>query len=175
MTRPSARPGPPGSARRTSTGHPTPDPCAKLLEERIALRLRHREHRVPGQDVSPYVTVGAPGAVPLAADTPGRRSAPPGARAVLRGAAPPEPVEGLTSDLAGRAQEPALTRSRSRSRSRSRLEETLVRRTGRDPGQVSAGIARDLVLDAGEAVEYGPVDRVVPRGRGVTGGAPDAG
>jgi ATP-dependent Clp protease protease subunit len=88
---------------------------------------------------------------------------------VLRGAAPPEPVEGLTSDLAGRAQEPAL------SRSRSRLEETLVRRTGRDPGQVSAGIARDMVLDAREAVEYGPVDRVVPRGRGVTGGAPDAG
>ncbi|USQ86947.1 ATP-dependent Clp protease proteolytic subunit [Streptomyces phaeoluteigriseus] len=164
MTRPSARPVPPGSARRTSTGHPTPGPCAKLLEERIALRLRHREHRVPVRDVSPYVTAGVPAAVPPAAGTPGRRSALPGARVALRRAAPPEPVEGLTSDLPVRAREPALT---------SRLEEMLVRRTGRDPGQVSGGIERDLVLHAWEAVEYGPVARVAPRG--VTGGAPDAG
>ncbi|MFE7650329.1 ATP-dependent Clp protease proteolytic subunit [Streptomyces phaeoluteigriseus] len=175
MTRPSARPVPPGSARRTSTGHPTPDPCAKLLEERIALRLRHREHRVPGRDVSPYVTAaGVPAVVPPAEGTPRSRSALPAARVVLRRAAPPEPpepVEGRTSDLAVRAREPALTRSRPRPR----LEEMLVRHTGRDPGQVSADIERDPVLHAREAVEYGPVDRDVPRGRGVTGGAPDAG
>ncbi|MFD5270205.1 ATP-dependent Clp protease proteolytic subunit [Streptomyces sp. NPDC058335] len=210
MTRPSARPVLPEFTERTSAGHRTLDPCAKLLEERIVLlgtpiddaaandlmaRLMYLEHRDPDRDISLYVNspggsfsamsavydtlrhiacdvatvclgrAGSPAAVLLAAGTPGKRSALPGARVVLRRPALPEPVEGRTSDLVVRAEELARTRSR--------LEEMLVRHTGRDPRQVSADIERDLILDAREAVEYGLVDRVAP-GRRVTGGAPDA-
>lgn len=162
----------------------------------VMARLMYLEHGAPDRDISLYVNspggsfsamsavydtlrhltcdvetvclgqAGSPAAVLVAAGTPGKRSALPGARVVLRRPALPEPVEGRRSDLALRAEELARTRSR--------LEEMLVRHTGRAPGQVSTDLERDLTLDAREAVEYGLVDRVVP-GRGVTGGAPDAG
>ena len=162
----------------------------------VMAQLMYLEHRNPDRDISLYVNspggsfsamsavydtlryitcdvetvclglAGSPAAVLLAAGTPGKRSALPGARVILRQPALPEPVEGRTSDLVVQAEELARTRTR--------LEEMLVRHTGRDPGQVSADLERDLILDAREAVEYGLVDRVVP-GRRVIGGAPDAG
>ncbi|MFM9630850.1 MULTISPECIES: ATP-dependent Clp protease proteolytic subunit [Streptomyces] len=162
----------------------------------VTARLMYLEHRAPDRDISLYVNspggsfsamsavydtlrhltcdvrtvclgrAGSLAAVLLAAGTPGKRSALPGARVVLRPPAPPEPAEGRTSDLVVRAEELARTRSR--------LEEMLVRHTGRAAGQVSADLERDLILDAREAVEYGLVDRV-EHARGVAGGVPDAG
>ncbi|MFD7405844.1 ATP-dependent Clp protease proteolytic subunit [Streptomyces sp. NPDC059866] len=93
-------------------------------------------------------------AVLLAAGTPGKRYALPGARVVLRQPALPEPIEGQASDLAIQAEE--LTRVRAR------LEEMLVRHTGRTPEQVGADIERDKILTAQEAVEYGLIDRIIP-------------
>jgi ATP-dependent Clp protease, protease subunit len=166
----------------------------------VTAQLMYLEHRAPDRDICLYVNspggsfsamsavydtlrhltcdvrtvclgrAGSPAAVLLAAGTPGKRSALPGARVVLRPSALPEPAEGRTSDLVVRAEELARTRSR--------LEEMLVRHTGRAAGQVSADLERDLILDAREAVEYGLVDRVEHAREvtgGVTGGAPDAG
>ncbi|RZB20051.1 ATP-dependent Clp protease proteolytic subunit [Streptomyces sp. F001] len=93
-------------------------------------------------------------AVLLAAGTPGKRYALPGARVVLRQPALPEPIEGQAGDLAIQAEE--LTRVRAR------LEEMLVRHTGRTPEQVGADIERDKILTAQEAVEYGLIDRIIP-------------
>ncbi|GGP96250.1 putative ATP-dependent Clp protease proteolytic subunit-like protein [Streptomyces griseomycini] len=94
----------------------------------------------------------------LAAGTPGKRSALPGARLVLRQPALTEPVEGRASDLVVRAEE--------LSRIRSRTEEMLVRHTGRTAEQVRSDIERDTVLDARAAVERGLADRIVPDRRG---------
>ncbi|MDH6623150.1 ATP-dependent Clp protease protease subunit [Streptomyces sp. LBL] len=108
---------------------------------------------------------GTSAAVLLAAGTPGKRSALPGARMVIRQPEITEPVEGQASDLAIQAEE--LTRMRSR------LEEMLVRHTGRTSEQVHADIERDRFLTAQEAVEYGLVDRLVPS-RKVSGTSPGA-
>ena len=96
---------------------------------------------------------GSSAAVLLAAGTPGKRLALPGARVVIHQPALYEPVQGQASDLAIQADE--LTRTRHR------LEEMLVRHTGRSPEQVSADIERDHILDAQGALEYGLVDRIV--------------
>ncbi|MER5193567.1 ATP-dependent Clp protease proteolytic subunit [Streptomyces sp. NPDC002755] len=101
-------------------------------------------------------------AVLLAAGTPGKRYALPGARMTIRQPSPPEPFEGRASDLAVRAEELARTRAG--------LEEMLVRHTGRTPEQVAADIERDRFLTAQEAVEYGLVDGIVP-GRRASAGA----
>jgi ATP-dependent Clp protease protease subunit len=96
----------------------------------------------------------------LAAGTPGKRFALPGARLVLRQPALQEPVEGQAGDLAIQAEELI--------RIRARMEDMLVRHTGRSAEQVRADIERDKVLDAQAAVDYGLVDRIVPhRRRGV--------
>ncbi|MFF5188606.1 ATP-dependent Clp protease proteolytic subunit [Streptomyces sp. NPDC000345] len=108
---------------------------------------------------------GSSAAVLLAAGTPGKRFALPGARMVIRQPALPEPVEGQTSDLAIQAEELARTRDL--------LEEMLVRHTGRTPERVTEDIERDLILTAPQAVEYGLVDGVVPSRRGAAG-APGA-
>ncbi|WP_217169599.1 ATP-dependent Clp protease proteolytic subunit [Streptomyces sp. AC512_CC834] len=97
---------------------------------------------------------GSSAAVLLAAGTPGKRAVLPGARVVIRQPALTEPVQGQASDLAIQADELI--------RVRTRLEEILVRHTGRTPGQVSADIERDTILDARQALEYGLVDRIVP-------------
>ncbi|MFF4274552.1 ATP-dependent Clp protease proteolytic subunit [Streptomyces sp. NPDC001536] len=97
---------------------------------------------------------GSSAAVLLAAGTPGKRFALPGARVVIHQPSLPQPVEGQASDLAIQAEELA--------RVRFRLEEMLVRHTGRTHEQVTADIERDKILDAQEAVEYGLVDRIVP-------------
>ncbi|MFF7449441.1 MULTISPECIES: ATP-dependent Clp protease proteolytic subunit [unclassified Streptomyces] len=97
---------------------------------------------------------GSSAAVLLAAGTPGKRFALPGARMVIHQPSLPQPVEGQASDLAIQAAELG--------RVRARLEELLVRHTGRTPEQVAADIERDKVLDAQEALEYGLVDRIIP-------------
>ncbi|MEV5813671.1 ATP-dependent Clp protease proteolytic subunit [Streptomyces mutabilis] len=108
---------------------------------------------------------GSSAAVLLAAGTPGKRAALPGARVMIRQPALTGPVQGQASDVAIQADE--LTRVRGL------LEEILVRHTGRTPEQVSADIERDTILDARQALEYGLVDRIVP-GRGVAPGTPGA-
>lgn len=100
-------------------------------------------------------------AVLLAAGTPGKRFALPGARMTIRQPALPEPVEGQASDLAIQAGELARTRAS--------LEEMLVRHTGRPPEQVTADVERDTFLNAREAVEYGLVDGIVPSRKGRAG------
>jgi ATP-dependent Clp protease protease subunit len=97
---------------------------------------------------------GSSASVLLAAGTPGKRFALPGARMTIRQPALPEPVEGQASDLAIQADELA--------RIRATLEEMLARHTGRTPEQVTADIERDKYLTAQEAVEYGLVDGIIP-------------
>lgn len=97
---------------------------------------------------------GAAGAVLLAAGTPGKRFALPGARVVIHQPGLPEPIEGQASDLAIQADE--LTRIRTR------LEEMLALHCGRSREQVSEDIERDKVLSAQEALEYGLVDAIIP-------------
>ncbi|MGW2049781.1 ATP-dependent Clp protease proteolytic subunit [Streptomyces sp. NPDC001858] len=96
-------------------------------------------------------------AVLLAAGTPGKRFALPGARMTIRQPSLPGPVEGQTSDLAIQAEELA--------RVRASLEAMLVRHTGRTPEQVTEDIERDKILTAPEALEYGLVDAVIPSRR----------
>jgi ATP-dependent Clp protease protease subunit len=89
----------------------------------------------------------------LAAGTPGKRLALPGARVVLHQPSFSGPVEGQASDLAIQAEELMRTRDL--------LEELLVRHTGRSAEQVHEDIERDNILDAQGALEYGLVDRIV--------------
>jgi ATP-dependent Clp protease, protease subunit len=96
---------------------------------------------------------GSSAAVLLAAGTPGKRLALPGARVVIHQPALYEPVQGQASDLAIQADE--LTRLRTQ------LEDMLVRHTGRGHEQVSADIERDKIMDAQEALGYGLVDRII--------------
>ncbi|MGW2715895.1 ATP-dependent Clp protease proteolytic subunit [Streptomyces sp. NPDC001356] len=123
--------------------------------------------RYVGCDVATYCLgqASASAAVLLAAGTPGKRFALPGARMVLEQPALPEPVRGQPSDLLIQAEE--LTRIRAT------LVEMLARHTGRTTGQVHEDLERDLILDAAGAVAYGLVDGIVPTRRG-TPGAPDA-
>jgi ATP-dependent Clp protease protease subunit len=150
----------------------------------VTAQLMYLEHKEPDRDISLYVNspggsfsamtavydtmrfvtcdvetvclgqAGAAAAVLLAAGTPGKRFALPGARIVLHQPALPEPVEGQASDLAVQAEELL--------RVRAGLEEMLARHTGRSREQVSADIERERVLTAQEALEYGLVDRIVP-------------
>ncbi|MGW0536733.1 ATP-dependent Clp protease proteolytic subunit [Streptomyces sp. NPDC003032] len=93
-------------------------------------------------------------AVLLAAGTPGKRQALPGARVLVRQPSAPEPFQGQASDLAIQADEMLRTRRL--------LEELLARHTGQSPDRVSADIERDKILDAAAALEYGLVDRIIP-------------
>ncbi|TXS46210.1 ATP-dependent Clp protease proteolytic subunit [Streptomyces sp. uw30] len=150
----------------------------------VMAQFMYLEHKDPDQDISLYINspggafsamsaiydtmqfvacdveticlgqAASAGAVLLAAGTPGKRFALPGARVVIHQPALPEPVEGQASDLAIQADE--LTRVRTR------LEELLARHTGRAREQVAADIERDKILNAQEALEYGLVDRIIP-------------
>ncbi|MEU6127152.1 ATP-dependent Clp protease proteolytic subunit [Streptomyces sp. NPDC047123] len=93
-------------------------------------------------------------AVLLAAGTPGKRSALPGARVLIHQPSLAEPIQGQATDLAIQADELLRTRSL--------LEEMLARHTGRARARISADIERDTILDAPAAREYGLVDRIVP-------------
>ncbi|MET7569370.1 ATP-dependent Clp protease proteolytic subunit [Streptomyces sp. NPDC005492] len=162
-------------------------PIDDISANDVMAQFMHLEHQAPDRDISLYINspggsftamsaiydtlqyvscdveticlgqAGSSAAVLLAAGTPGKRSALPGARMVIHQPSLPEPVHGQASDLAIQAQELARTRSR--------LEELLARHTGRTVEQVSADIERDRILDAQQALEYGLVDRIVPSRR----------
>ncbi|AZM51413.1 ATP-dependent Clp protease proteolytic subunit [Streptomyces sp. WAC 01529] len=93
-------------------------------------------------------------AVLLAAGTPGKRHALPGARVLIHQPSVAEPMRGQAGDLAIQADEVLRTRRL--------LEELLVRHTGQSPERITADIERDKILDAPAAVEYGLVDRIIP-------------
>ncbi|MFE9811687.1 ATP-dependent Clp protease proteolytic subunit [Streptomyces sp. NPDC005548] len=161
----------------------------------VMAQFTHLEHRDPDRDISLYINspggsfgamtavydtmrfvtcdvrtvclgqAASAAAVLLAAGTPGKRLALPGARVLVHQPSVADPVHGRASDLMVHAEE--LTRTRTA------LEEMLVRHTGQSPERVTADIGRDLLLDAPAALEYGFVDRIVPS-RGASAGAPGA-
>ncbi|WP_367047417.1 ATP-dependent Clp protease proteolytic subunit [Streptomyces sp. Je 1-332] len=105
-------------------------------------------------------------AVLLAAGTPGKRHALPGARVLIHQPSLAEPVHGQASDLAIQADELLRTRAQ--------LEKLLVQHTGRSAERVRADIERDKILSATEAVDYGLVDRIIAS-RKTSSGTKDAG
>jgi ATP-dependent Clp protease protease subunit len=158
-------------------------PIDDISANDVMAQFMHLEYQAPDRDISLYINspggsftamsaiydtlqfvtcdveticlgqAGTTAAVLLAAGTPGKRSALPGARLVLHQPSLPEPIQGQASDLAIQAEELARTRAQ--------LEELLARHTGRTMEQVSADIERDRILDARQALEYGLVDRIV--------------
>ncbi|MFC8126901.1 ATP-dependent Clp protease proteolytic subunit [Streptomyces sp. NPDC057302] len=92
-------------------------------------------------------------AVLLAAGTPGKRFALPGARVMIHQPSLAEPIHGQATDLAIQATELL--------RARAQLEKLLAQHTGQSPDRVAADIERDKILSAPEAVEYGLVDRII--------------
>ena len=158
-------------------------PIDDISANDVMAQFMHLEYQAPDRDISLYINspggsftamsaiydtlrfvscdvetvclgrAGSSAAVLLAAGTPGKRSALPGARVVIHQPSLPEPIQGQASDLAIQAEELARTRSQ--------LESLLALHTGRTVEQVSADIERDRVLDAQQALEYGLVDRVV--------------
>ncbi|AZP16168.1 ATP-dependent Clp protease proteolytic subunit [Streptomyces aquilus] len=159
-------------------------PVDDISANDVMAQFMHLEYQDPDRDISLYINspggsfsamsaiydtmqfvtceveticlgqAGSSAAVLLAAGTPGKRFALPGARMVIHQPSLSEPVEGQASDLAIRAEELG--------RVRDRLEEMLVRHTGRTREQVTADIERDKILTAQEALEYGLVDRIIP-------------
>ncbi|SEC86091.1 ATP-dependent Clp protease, protease subunit [Streptomyces sp. 3213] len=162
-------------------------PIDDISANDVMAQFMHLEYQAPDRDISLYINspggsftamsaiydtlqyvscdveticlgqAGTSAAVLLAAGTPGKRSALPGARMVLHQPSLPEPIQGQASDLAIQAEELARTRSQ--------LEAVLALHTGRTVEQVSADIERDRILDAQQALEYGLVDRIVPTRR----------
>ncbi|WP_432125018.1 ATP-dependent Clp protease proteolytic subunit [Streptomyces sp. C10-9-1] len=165
-------------------GAPLDDTAANDAVARLLLL----EHASPGQDIQLYInSPGGPfaamtavydtlaaitcdvattcigradstAALLLASGTPGKRSALPGSRILLRQPAADEPLHGSPSDLAVHAEE--LLRRRA-------LTVALTsRHTGRDEAAVAGDLERDLVLDARAAKAYGVVDHVLGGRRG---------
>jgi ATP-dependent Clp protease, protease subunit len=92
-------------------------------------------------------------AVLLAAGTPGKRMALPGARLVLQQPAVEEPVRGQPSDLVIHSEEML--------RLRALLTSLLARHSGQDIGRITQDIERDTILDAAGARAYGLIDHVI--------------
>ncbi|WP_328684779.1 ATP-dependent Clp protease proteolytic subunit [Streptomyces sp. NBC_01261] len=158
-------------------------PIDDISANDVMAQFMHLEYQAPDRDISLYINspggsftamsaiydtlqfvscdveticlgqAGSSAAVLLAAGTPGKRSALPGARVVIHQPSFPEPIQGQASDLAIQAGELARTRVQ--------LEELLALHTGRTVAQVSADIERDRIMDAQQALEYGLVDRIV--------------
>ncbi|MGW4568810.1 ATP-dependent Clp protease proteolytic subunit [Streptomyces sp. NPDC004561] len=128
-----------------------------------ALTAVYDTMRYVGCDVATYCLgqAASSAALLLAAGTPGKRFALPGARMVLEQPRLSEPAQGTPSDLVIQAEELA--------RIRALMEQMLVRHTGRTAEQVHQDLERDLVLDASGAVAYGLVDAVVPSRRTAPG------
>ncbi|MEU5435366.1 ATP-dependent Clp protease proteolytic subunit [Streptomyces sp. NPDC020719] len=150
----------------------------------VMAQFMHLEHTDPDRDISLYINspggsltamsaiydtirfvtcdvetvcmgqAASAAAVLLAAGTPGKRLALPGARVLIHQPSVEEPLRGQPSDLEIYAAE--------LQRGRAMLTELLARHTGRSVEQVSADIERDTILDARGAAEYGLVDHVVP-------------
>jgi ATP-dependent Clp protease protease subunit len=93
----------------------------------------------------------ATAAVLLAGGASGYRQILPNGRVVLH--APATEGRGTVPDLILEAEEVE--------RVRTRLEELLAEHTGKSPAQIRTDTARDLILPAASAVEYGVVDAVL--------------
>jgi ATP-dependent Clp protease protease subunit len=158
-------------------------PIDDISANDVMAQFMHLEYQAPDRDISLYINspggsftamsaiydtlqfvtcdvetvclgqAGTSAAVLLAAGTPGKRSALPGARVAIHQPSFPEPIQGQASDLAIQAEELARTRVQ--------LEALLALHTGRTVEQVSADIERDRIMDAQQALEYGLVDRIV--------------
>ncbi|MEV6329865.1 ATP-dependent Clp protease proteolytic subunit [Streptomyces sp. NPDC051909] len=103
-----------------------------------------------------------PAAVLLAAGSPGRRLALPGARIVLQQPSIDEPLQGQPSDLDLQARELL--------RQRELIAGMLAAHSGRDRERIDTDLDRTTVLDAPAALAYGLVDHVV-RSRRASAGA----
>ncbi len=149
----------------------------------IAAQFMYLEHDAPDQDISLYINSPGgsytamsalydtiqfvacdveticlgqaldAAAVLLAAGTPGKRCALPGARVTLSQPALAEPAQGQPSDLEIHAAE--LVRLRTMTAG------MLARHTGRPTERIEADFDRTKVLDAPAAREYGLIDRIV--------------
>ncbi|OAR27228.1 ATP-dependent Clp protease proteolytic subunit [Streptomyces sp. ERV7] len=149
----------------------------------VMAQFMHLEHADPDRDISLYINspggsltamtaiydtmrfvtcdvetvcmgqAASSAAVLLAAGTPGKRLALPGARVLIRQPSIDEPLRGQPSDLEIYAKE--------LQRGRELLTELLARHTGRSVERIGADIERDTILDAGAAAEYGLIDHVV--------------
>jgi ATP-dependent Clp protease, protease subunit len=147
----------------------------------------HLDYAAPGQDIALYINspggsisamtaihdtmrtlscdvettclgqAASTAAVLLAAGTPGKRLALPGARVTLRQPAMDEPLQGQPSDLDIHARE--LLRLRALTAG------MLAQYTGQSRDRIDADIDRLTVLDAPAAVAYGLVDHVITNRR----------
>ncbi|MFC8918744.1 ATP-dependent Clp protease proteolytic subunit [Streptomyces sp. NPDC057116] len=154
----------------------------------VIAQLLHLEYAAPDRDISLYInSPGGPvssmsaiydtmrvvtcdvettcigqaastAAVLLAAGTPGKRLALPGARVLLQQPAMEEPLHGQPTDLDIHAQELL--------RLRERMADMLALHTGRSRERVGEDLERDTVFDAPAAVAYGLVDHVVASRKG---------
>ncbi len=148
----------------------------------VMVQLLHLEHSAPEQDIQLYVNspggsftamsavydtlrfiscdiqtvclgqAGSAAAVLLAAGTPGKRMALPGARVVLEQPGIPEPVRGQPSDLEIQADEVR--------RQRELTERWLAKHTGQPLERVHLDLERATVLDGPATVAYGLVDHL---------------
>ncbi|NWF30514.1 ATP-dependent Clp protease proteolytic subunit [Streptomyces sp. PKU-EA00015] len=158
----------------------------------VVAQLLHLEYAAPDQDICLYInSPGGPvsamtaiydtlqvitcdiattclgqaastAAVLLAAGTPGKRSALPGARVVVQQPAVEEPLRGQPSDLEIHAAELL--------RLREQLAAMLVRHTGQGAERIAADLERDRIFDAEAAKAYGLVDHVIGSRKGSPAG-----
>ncbi|MFD8207776.1 ATP-dependent Clp protease proteolytic subunit [Streptomyces sp. NPDC059695] len=158
-------------------------PIDEISANDVIAQFLHLDHAAPGQDISLYINspggsitamtaihdtmrtlhcdvattclgqASSTAAVLLAAGTPGKRLALPGARVTLRQPAMDEPLQGQPSDLDIHARELL--------RLRALVAGMLTEYTGRSRERIDADIDRLTVLDAPAAVAYGLVDHVI--------------
>jgi ATP-dependent Clp protease, protease subunit len=160
----------------------------------VMAQLLHLEHAGPDQDIQLYINspggsftamtalydtmqfivcdiqtvclgqAVSAAAVLLAAGSPGKRLALPGARVVLEQPAYTEPVHGQPTDLEIHANELL--------RQRAQLEELLAQHTGRPAESVRADVERATVLDGEGARAYGIVDHITRSRKASADGGP---
>ncbi|GAA2300377.1 ATP-dependent Clp protease proteolytic subunit [Streptomyces caniferus] len=148
----------------------------------VMAQFIHLEHAAPEQDISLYINspggsftamtaiydtmrfvscdvetvclgqAASSAAVLLAAGTPGKRLALPGARILIHQPSFSEPIQGQASDLQIQAQEMLRTRDL--------LEEMLAQHTGQPRERIATDIERDKIFDARAAQEYGLIDQI---------------
>lgn len=148
----------------------------------VMAQFIHLEHAAPDQDISLYINspggsftamtaiydtmhfvscdvetvclgqAASSAAVLLAAGTPGKRLALPGARVLIHQPSFSEPVEGQAGDLQIQALEMLRTRDV--------LEEMLAKHTGQTRERIATDIERDKIFDAPAAQEYGLIDQI---------------
>lgn len=148
----------------------------------VMAQFIHLEHAAPEQDISLYINspggsftamtaiydtmrfvscdvetvclgqAASSAAVLLAAGTPGKRLALPGARILIHQPSFSEPIQGQASDLQIQAQEMLRTRDL--------LEEMLAQHTGQPRERIATDIERDKIFDARTAQEYGLIDQI---------------